>query len=40
MKLVTFLHQGRTAIGKIEGRQVVDLQASAPSLPKTLRKGV
>jgi 2-keto-4-pentenoate hydratase/2-oxohepta-3-ene-1,7-dioic acid hydratase in catechol pathway len=38
MKLVTFSHQGRMAIGKIEGRQVVDLPASEPSLPGTMRE--
>ena len=37
MKLVTYRHQGKTSLGKIEGDRVVDLLASAPGLPATMR---
>jgi 2-keto-4-pentenoate hydratase/2-oxohepta-3-ene-1,7-dioic acid hydratase in catechol pathway len=36
MKLVTFLHGGRVAIGKLAGDQVIDLHASDAQLPTTM----
>lgn len=36
MKLVTFLHSGRVAIGKLDGDQVIDLHASDTQLPTTM----
>lgn len=36
MKLVTFLHRGRVAIGKLAGDQVIDLHASDAQLPTTM----
>ena len=36
MKLVTFLHSGRVAIGKLDGDQVIDLHASDTHLPTTM----
>ena len=38
MKLVTFSYQGKISIGKIEGAEVVDLCASDPGLPATMRE--
>lgn len=37
MKLVTFHCRGRHSIGKVEGACVVDLPASDPALPSTMR---
>jgi 2-keto-4-pentenoate hydratase/2-oxohepta-3-ene-1,7-dioic acid hydratase in catechol pathway len=33
MKLATFSHEGATRIGLVDGEQIVDLAAAAPSLP-------
>jgi 2-keto-4-pentenoate hydratase/2-oxohepta-3-ene-1,7-dioic acid hydratase in catechol pathway len=33
MKLVTYTHAGRTAVGAIEGDSVVDLQSADPAIP-------
>ena len=38
MKLVTFSCHGKTSIGKVVGNQVVDLCASVPGLPTTMRE--
>lgn len=38
MKLVTFSHRGRVALGKLVGQQVLDLHASDPALPPTMRQ--
>ncbi|MDM0036856.1 fumarylacetoacetate hydrolase family protein [Variovorax sp. J22P271] len=38
MKLVTYLHDNKTSIGKVEGDRVVDLPANDPSLPATMRE--
>lgn len=38
MKLVTFQHQGRISIGKVVGQQVIDLPATDPSLPRSMRE--
>ena len=38
MKLVTFLCCGHLSIGKVIGNQVVDLPASDPTLPSTMRE--
>lgn len=38
MKLVTYSHDGRTSIGKIEGGRIIDLPAADPALPPTLRE--
>lgn len=38
MKLVTYSRLGRTSIGKLIGDQVVDLPASDPALPSTMRQ--
>lgn len=38
MKLVTFSCRGMTSIGKIIGNQVVDLPASVPGMPATMRE--
>ena len=38
MKLVTFSCHGKTSIGKVVGNQVVDLCASVPGLPATMRE--
>lgn len=38
MKLVTFSCRGHFSIGKISGNQVVDLPASDPGLPSTMRE--
>ena len=37
MKLVTFSHRGYTSIGKVEGPTVVDLPASEPAIPRSMR---
>ena len=37
MKLVTFSHRGYTSIGKAEGPTVVDLPASDPAIPRSMR---
>lgn len=37
MKLVTFSARGQTSIGKLVGHQVIDLPASDPALPRTMR---
>jgi len=37
MKLVTFSVRGQTSIGKVEGNQVIDLPASDPTLPRSMR---
>ena len=37
MKLVTFSHRGYTSIGKVEGPTVVDLPASDPAIPRSMR---
>lgn len=37
MKLVTFHCRGHRSIGKVEGQHVVDLPASDPALPSTMR---
>lgn len=36
MKLVTYQHQGRISIGKVEGDRVIDLPLGDPSLPATM----
>ena len=36
MKLVTFSVRGRTSIGKVAGRQVIDLAAADAALPRTM----
>lgn len=36
MKLVTFQCRGHRSIGKVEGRQVIDLPASDRALPSTM----
>lgn len=36
MKLVTFSQRGLSSIGKVVGRQVIDLPASDPALPRTM----
>jgi 2-keto-4-pentenoate hydratase/2-oxohepta-3-ene-1,7-dioic acid hydratase in catechol pathway len=36
MKLVTFSHRGRVAIGKLTNHQIIDLQATDASLPTTM----
>lgn len=36
MKLVTYRHNGRSSIGKIEGDSIVDLPGADPSLPTTM----
>jgi 2-keto-4-pentenoate hydratase/2-oxohepta-3-ene-1,7-dioic acid hydratase in catechol pathway len=36
MKLATFTHRGSTRIGLVEGDEVVDLAAAAPSLPRQM----
>ena len=38
MKLVTFSYLGKTSIGKVVGNQVLDLCASVPGLPATMRE--
>lgn len=38
MKLVTFSCRGHSSIGKVVGNQVVDLPASDPGLPATMRE--
>lgn len=38
MKLVTFSRHGATSIGKVEGDLVIDLPASDPTLPRTMRE--
>ncbi|WP_213958758.1 MULTISPECIES: fumarylacetoacetate hydrolase family protein [unclassified Variovorax] len=38
MKLVTYLHDHQTSIGKVEGDRVIDLPANDPSLPATMRE--
>ena len=38
MKLVTFSCRGHSSIGKVVGNQVVDLPASDPGLPPTMRE--
>jgi 2-keto-4-pentenoate hydratase/2-oxohepta-3-ene-1,7-dioic acid hydratase in catechol pathway len=37
MKLATFRHQGRSALGVVTEDGLVDVERAAPSLPKTLR---
>jgi 2-keto-4-pentenoate hydratase/2-oxohepta-3-ene-1,7-dioic acid hydratase in catechol pathway len=37
MKLATFRHQGRVALGIVTDDGIVDLERASPSLPKTLR---
>jgi 2-keto-4-pentenoate hydratase/2-oxohepta-3-ene-1,7-dioic acid hydratase in catechol pathway len=36
MKLATFTHDGTTRIGVVDGRDVVDLSAAAPDLPRDM----
>jgi 2-keto-4-pentenoate hydratase/2-oxohepta-3-ene-1,7-dioic acid hydratase in catechol pathway len=36
MKLATFTHAGSTRIGVVDGDQIVDLSAAAPTLPNTM----
>jgi 2-keto-4-pentenoate hydratase/2-oxohepta-3-ene-1,7-dioic acid hydratase in catechol pathway len=36
MKLVTYQHQGRISIGKVEGDRVIDLPSGDPTLPTTM----
>lgn len=38
MKLVTYLRDNKTSIGKVEGDRVIDLPANDPSLPATMRE--
>ncbi|NKJ49125.1 5-carboxymethyl-2-hydroxymuconate isomerase [Burkholderia sp. SG-MS1] len=38
MKLVTFKTQGRTSIGKVVGDRIIDLPASSPGLPHSMRE--
>lgn len=38
MKLVTFTCRGRTSIGRIAGNQCIDLPASDPRIPTTMRE--
>jgi len=38
MRLVTFTRGGRRAIGKIAGDRIVDLPATDPALPRTMRE--
>jgi len=38
MKLVTFSHHGRVAVGKVVGNQVIDLVATDTTLPLTMRE--
>ena len=38
MKLVTYLHDNRISIGKVEGDRVIDLPANDASLPRTMRE--
>lgn len=38
MKLVTFRCRGHQSIGKVVGNQVIDLPASDPALPRTMRE--
>jgi len=37
MKLVTFTHDGRTRIGKLDGDMIVDLSVAAPDLPTDMK---
>lgn len=39
MKLVTYLHNGRSAIGAVVGEQVVDLSAVAPDMLRLIEMG-
>ena len=36
MKLATFTHDGTTRIGVVDGDEIVDLTAAAPSLPREM----
>ncbi|WP_423193683.1 fumarylacetoacetate hydrolase family protein [Cupriavidus sp. H18C2] len=38
MKLVTYLHNGNTSIGKVEGDLVIDLPRNDPALPDTMQE--